>query len=189
MDPETVGQVVLLTDDGTPCGTAPKNEVHTSSTPLHLGFSCHVMDGLGRVLVTRRSLAKQTWPGVWTNSFCGHPRPAERLEDAVRRHAFHELGFSVGRVLPALSDFRYRAVDASGVVEQEICPVFTATVQDDPRPNPDEVAEYAWSSPGELRAAVDAAPWAFSPWLVLQVPQMPLYQAGPHPAGSGDDRS
>ena len=48
--PETV---VLVADDGTPVGTAPKATVHSTETPLHLAFSCHVFDDRGRVLVTR----------------------------------------------------------------------------------------------------------------------------------------
>lgn len=188
MDPESAGHVVLLNHDGTPCGTASKGEVHTSSTPLHLGFSCHVTDSSGQVLLTRRALSKRSWPGVWTNSFCGHPRPGEAVEDAVRRHASYELGLRLGRVTPALTDFRYRAADASGVVEHEVCPVFTATVQEGPDPHPEEVAEFAWSSPEELRAAVQAAPWAFSPWLVLQVPEMLLYRAASQPPEVEDAR-
>ena len=69
--------VVLLDDEGREIGTAPKSSVHGTDTALHLAFSCHVMDDEGRVLVTRRALGKTTWPGVWSNSFCGHPRPAE----------------------------------------------------------------------------------------------------------------
>jgi isopentenyl-diphosphate delta-isomerase len=163
--------VVLVDDSGNPVGTAEKFSVHGVETPLHLAFSCHVYDPAGRVLVTRRALGKLTWPGVWTNSFCGHPGPGEVLEDALARRARLELGIELERLEVVLPHFRYRAVDASGVVENEICPVYRAVTTDAVQPNPDEVAEYGWLEPVALREAVAAAPFAFSPWLVLQLEQ------------------
>ena len=95
---------------------------------------------------------------------------ARRDEDAaIHRRATRELGLTLGPLELVLPDFRYRAVDASGIVENEVCPVFRTTVNVDPDPADDEVAEWAWVLPRELRAAVDAAPFAFSPWLALQL--------------------
>lgn len=165
-------EVVLLDEHGSPTGSAPRDSVHGEDTPLHLAFSCHLSDAEGRVLLTRRALGKRTWPGVWTNAFCGHPRPGEEIADAVRRHARHELGLEVTDLQPLLPDFRYRAVDASGVVENEVCPVFTARTTDEPRANPDEVMELRWVTPEELSATAAAAPWALSPWLVKQLGQV-----------------
>lgn len=165
-------EVVLLAEDGTPIGTADKASVHTASTPLHLAFSCHLFDGEGRLLVTRRALGKATWPGVWTNSFCGHPAPGERSEDAVRRRAADELGAEIDNLALVLPDFRYRAVDAAGIVEHELCPVYTATIVGELAPSADEVAEWTWVDPRPLLAAVEATPWAFSPWLTLQLPAL-----------------
>jgi isopentenyl-diphosphate delta-isomerase len=164
--------VVLLDDLGSPIGTADKLAVHGADTPLHLAFSCHVYDVAGRVLVTRRALSKLTWPGVWTNSFCGHPSPGESQDDAIARRAAFELGIGLTRLEVVLPDFRYRAVDASGVVENEVCPVYRAMTTDAVEPNPDEVAEFAWLAPHELYAAVTAAPFAFSPWLGWQLEQL-----------------
>jgi isopentenyl-diphosphate delta-isomerase len=163
-------QVVLLSEDGLPIGTADKASVHTTDTALHLAFSCHVYDARGRILVTRRSLGKIAWPGVWTNSFCGHPAPGESMADAVARRAQRELGITLEEVTLVLPDFRYRATDASGIVEYEICPVFTATTRDEVAGSPDEVAEWNWVDPEALRTAVASTPWAFSPWLTLQLP-------------------
>ncbi|MEA9984099.1 isopentenyl-diphosphate Delta-isomerase [Subtercola sp. RTI3] len=168
-------QVVLLSESGSAIGVAPKATVHTAHTPLHLAFSCHIFDEAGRVLVTRRALAKRTWPGVWTNSFCGHPAPGEAMDAAVERRAAAELGVTLESYTLALPDFRYRAVDASGVVENEICPVYTARVTSGEgllAPNPDEVMEYQWADPVLLLAAIEATPWAFSPWLTLQLPRL-----------------
>lgn len=168
---ETLEHVVLVDEAGVPIGTAPKSVIHDGNTPLHLAFSCHVFSPDGRVLLTRRALGKRTFPGIWTNSFCGHPAPGEDLQGAVRRRAARELGIVLDGVDVALPDFRYRAVDASGIVENEICPVFRAVSANDPVPAPDEVAEWAWVQPVALRAALEATPFAFSPWLVLQLEQ------------------
>ena len=161
--------VSLLDNDGTPIGVADKQLVHTTDTPLHLAFSCHVFNEAGEVLITRRALGKLTWPGVWTNSFCGHPAPGEDMDAAVHRRAAAELGASLVSLELVLPDFRYRAVDASGIVENEVCPVYRAVLSGSLEPNPDEVAEYAWASPPSLRAAVTATPFVFSPWIVLQL--------------------
>ncbi|WP_434993377.1 isopentenyl-diphosphate Delta-isomerase [Arthrobacter sp. Ld5] len=174
--------VVLLAEDGTPLGTQAKATVHTLDTPLHLAFSTHVFDREGRILVTRRALGKKAWPGVWTNSFCGHPAPGEGFEDAVHRRAAQELGFTVTDVRAALPDFRYRAVDAGGIVENEICPVYTAVADSAVAPLPEEVMDFQWVEPAGLVHAVTATPWAFSPWLTLQLPLLyPQGADGPGP--------
>ncbi|GAA3916028.1 isopentenyl-diphosphate Delta-isomerase [Microbacterium invictum] len=167
--------VVLLDEEGREIGTAPKSSVHGTATALHLAFSCHVYNPRGETLVTRRALDKGTWPGVWSNSFCGHPRPAEPVLGAVHRRAEHELGITIRDVRLALPLFRYRAVDASGVVEHEVCPVYTAITDDEPELNPREVVEARWTDPADLGDALQAAPWAFSPWLVLQAEQLGLF--------------
>lgn len=165
-------QVVLLDSAGDAIGAAAKSAVHTDRTPLHLAFSCYAVSDAGQILLTRRSLVKQTWPGVWTNSVCGHPAPGEPMMDAIIRRAREELGVALTDVRPALPDFRYRATDASGIVENEVCPVYIARLAESPVPDPDEVAEWAWVSPDALRAALAGAPFVFSPWLALQFPQL-----------------
>lgn len=171
--------VVLLDDWGNEIGTAPKASVHGTDTALHLAFSCHVVNAAGQVLVTRRALEKKTWPGVWTNSFCGHPSPSEPVLQAVHRRAAFEVGLTIREVELALPLFRYRAVDASGIVEHEICPVYVARTDEEPRVNPAEVAESRWVDPADLAAALEATPWAFSPWLVLQAQQLHLFSPPP----------
>lgn len=165
-------EVVLLDERGRPIGTAPRAGVHDQATVLHLAFSCYLYDERGRVLLTRRALSKRTWPGVWTNSFCGHPRPGEEVTEAVQRYGRHELGVEVTDIAPLLPDFRYRAVDASGTVENEVCPVFTARTTKVPTPHPGEVVDLRWLSPEELNAAAAAAPWALSPWMLEQLEQV-----------------
>lgn len=165
-------EVTLLSPDGVAIGALSKAAVHTTDTPLHLAFSCHVLDRDGRLLVTRRALSKLTWPGVWTNSFCGHPRPGEDMLDAVHRRAHDELGLRITELSLVIPDYRYRAVDASGIVENEICPVHVAIADGPLSPDPDEVSEWAWVDPAEFAGAVTGAPFAFSPWLVEQLPRL-----------------
>jgi isopentenyl-diphosphate delta-isomerase len=166
--------VVLLDERRRPIGTMPRQTVHGPNTPLHLAFSVYVFHTDGRVLVTRRAMGKRTWPGVWTNSCCGHVRPGESPVDAVRRRTPEELGLHLGDIDLALPDFAYRATSAEGIVENEVCPVFATTVDRDPTPDPAEVAEWRWVDWAGLRTAIDRAPWLVSPWAAIQVPMLPV---------------
>ena len=168
--------VVLVDDEGRPVGSAPREGVHGAATPLHLAFSCHVVDDDGAILLSRRALTKRSWPGVWTNAFCGHPRPGEDLLDAVRRHGRDELGLTaLGDLTVVLPRFRYRAVDAHGTVENELCPVVLARVAGSRPtvvPDPSEAAEVVWVDASDLGRTSVHAPWALSPWLVAQVREL-----------------
>ncbi|SNS62974.1 isopentenyl-diphosphate delta-isomerase [Micrococcales bacterium KH10] len=162
-------QVVLLSEDATAIGAADRVTVHHSNTPLHLAFSCYLFNQHGQLLLTRRALSKLTWPGVWTNSFCGHPQPSEDPIDAIHRRAEYELGAQVTDIAPVLPDFRYMAIDASGIVENEVCPVFSATIQGPLQPRAEEVSQWQWVDPVAITRAVRLTPFAFSPWMVEQL--------------------
>ena len=168
----TEESVVLMSPAGEVIGATLKSQVHSLRTPLHLAFSLYLFDADDRLLLTRRALGKRTWPGVWTNTCCGHPAPGEDMEDAVRRRVQQELGLELSDLTCVLPDFAYTAVDASGIMENEICPVYRArTVHPrlDPSPNPAEVMDWKWGAWPDVVSAVGATPFVFSPWSVLQV--------------------
>ncbi|MGW6276777.1 isopentenyl-diphosphate Delta-isomerase [Kribbella sp. NPDC055071] len=171
----TEERVVLLDEAGRAIGTEAKATVHHAATPLHLAFSAYVIDPDGRVLLTQRAADKPTWPGVWTNSCCGHPLPGEPVTDAVRRRLADELGIQVGSIELVLPEFRYRAEMPSGVVENELCPVYRVVWSGEPALNPAEVASYRWVEWADVRDVP-----GLSPWCLLQLDELdPL---GPAPA-------
>ena len=107
------------------------------------------------------------------------------MEDAVRRRVAFELGAQVADIVCALPDFGYSARDASGIEENEHCPVFIARAGSAVQPNSDEVSEVHWTTPAALVTAVDAAPWAFSPWLVEHLPDLAPHLARVTSIGGG----
>jgi isopentenyl-diphosphate delta-isomerase type 1 len=165
--------VVLLDARGRPCGAMPKRSVHGADTPLHLAFSCHVVDGAGRTLLTRRAVTKSTWPATWTNACCGHPRPDESLREAVTRRLYEELGLTPRRLALALPDFVYRA-ERDGMVEHELCPVVVAEVDREPALALDagEVDAYEWTPWTAMIRCAHEAPASLSPWAVAQIARL-----------------
>jgi isopentenyl-diphosphate delta-isomerase len=138
-------KVVLLNEKLEPIGEADKAGVHTLNTPLHLAFSCFLFNSGGELLVQQRALSKITWPGVWSNSCCGHPLPSEDMKDAVYRRLKFELGYDRSEVemVEAIADFRYKA-EFKGVVENEFCPVWIGKTDKVPVINTSEVNEFAY---------------------------------------------
>ncbi len=183
----TTELVVLLDETGRATGTADKATVHGSDTALHLAFSAYLFDDRGRVLVTRRALDKLTFPGVWTNSVCGHPAPGERLPEAVRRRAARELGVQVGALRLVLPEFAYRA-EMAGVVENEVCPVYAGWLAPGAEVAlaRDEVAEVEWMAwPDFVRQVL--AGRSVSRWCAEQVPQLVTLGLDPTGWAEADD--
>ena len=163
----TIEHVILVNEDNEPIGTAPKAEVHHADTPVHRAFSCFVFNRRGELLLQQRALHKVTWPGIWSNSCCGHPLPDEVYEDAVHRRLADELGMTGVALQLALPDYRYRA-EMFGVVENEFCPVWIGFSDATPEPNPDEVAAVQYRPWSDFLAATRANAEPFyqqlSPW-------------------------
>lgn len=185
-----VEQVVLVDDAGRPIGVADKAAVHGPTTPRHLAFSCYLFarDGqpagaapgldprASRLLMTHRARRKSTFPGVLTNTCCGHPAPGESLVDAATRRLVFELGIDpsdVPELHVVLPDFAYRASDGR-VEENEFCPVLVGWVPDDlvTRPRADEVDDVAWWSWRDVLAATADPVSPLSAWARRQVPQL-----------------
>ncbi|WP_232666907.1 isopentenyl-diphosphate Delta-isomerase [Pseudonocardia sp. TRM90224] len=179
-------QVVLLDEAGRATGSFPKASVHHTETPLHLAFSCYAFDDQDRLLFTQRALGKATWPGVWTNTCCGHPAPGEAMLTAIRRRLEDELGVEPLSVRLVLPRFRYRATMADGTVENELCPVFVARVAGEPDPRPDEVEAARWYPWGDFVADVSERRVDVSPWAQLQVAELSALGEAPEKWPSGD---
>ena len=52
----------------------------------------------------------------------------------------------------------------NGIVENEICPVYTAVVFQDPKPNPEEVEHYEWVEWKVFLKRLKKTPEKYSPW-------------------------
>lgn len=158
--------VVLVDETDKPLGTTDKASVHTSDTPLHRAFSLFLFDTRGRLLLQQRAAQKKTWPGVWSNSVCGHPQLNEAYEAAAQRRLQFELGIEVDRkaIQMIIPDYRYR-YEFQGVVENEFCPVMVVIQDVEPKPNPAEVSDIRWVDWVDFLIEI-AQPNAYSEWCV-----------------------
>lgn len=168
-------QIVFVDEAGQPTGeTGPKLESHTDKTRLHLAFSCYIFrKSDSQFLVSQRALTKKVWPGVWTNSVCGHPMPGETLEDAIRRRADYELGLEkLEDITCALPTYRYTTPPYHGIIENEFCPVFVAYTQEEPKPNIAEVEAFEWMPWPEYVKLLNDESYEMSYWAKDQYRQL-----------------
>jgi isopentenyl-diphosphate delta-isomerase len=183
--------VVLLDENLREVGTAPKLPTHHGNTPLHKGFSCYIFSDQGEFLLTQRALSKKVWPGVWTNSVCGHPAPGESVEAAIVRRAQYELGMTVRALRVVLPDYRYKTPPFNGIIENEFCPVYVARLDRASTVNPAEVEAIKWLRWPDFLANVAADPDQYSYWTKDQLKQLadhPLIKQFTQPAQNGSNR-
>lgn len=164
--------IVLVDEQNRETGTAPKDAIHTIDTPLHRGFSLFLFNSKKELLLTKRSSKKKTFPGVWTNTVCGHPALQESAVEAALRRLEKELGLKRSHLVKKqgetlireVAPYRYRFVDKNGIVENEICPVLVAHADGDPKPDASEVEEWKWMGWEEFLEDLRVNPTIYSPW-------------------------
>jgi isopentenyl-diphosphate delta-isomerase len=160
-------EVELVDADGRVTG---RTTVHTAhSRPgglLHRAFSVMLVNDRGEALLQRRAATKRRFPGLWSNTCCGHPAPGQRPADAARARLMEELGIQVGELRPG-RPFVYRAEDpGSEYVEHEYDHVLVGDFDGDPSAvDPAEASEVAWRPLAEILHEVDGPGAAsFTPW-------------------------
>ena len=156
-------QVILVDEKNNQIGVADKETVHTKTTPLHRAFSLFLFNSKKQLLVIQRALSKKTFPGVWTNSVCGHVSPGEQTLDAVKRRVNDELHI-VATDIKEVAPYRYRFADKNGIVENEICPIFVGFTNEDPNPSKSEVEAWKWIDWNDFLKTIKEHFGTYSPW-------------------------
>lgn len=156
-------QIVLVDKQNNVLGTAPKLETHNKNTPLHRGFSVFLFDKKGNLLLQQRGKSKKTFPLVWSNSVCGHPKLNESNVDAAKRRLSYELGINDVEIFEIISDYKYK-VEMNGIWENEICPILVCFTDKKQKTNTDEVENTRWVNWQEFVDDIKKSPGKYSMW-------------------------
>ena len=147
-------------------GHGSKAEVHEGSGTLHRAFSIFLFNHNGDVLLQQRSRQKRLWPLFWSNTCCSHPRQGESYGVATKRRLAEELGLRCS--LTFTHRFRYQAQFDELGAEHELCSVYVGKTDEDPSPNPLEIANWQWIAPQSLDEWVETTPETLTPWFKLE---------------------
>ncbi len=156
--------VILVNEHDESLGLMEKMEAHEKGL-LHRAFSVFILNSKGQMMIHQRALHKYHSGGLWTNACCSHPREGETVVEAAHRRLQEEMGFDtdVEKVL----EFIYRAELDGGLTEHEYDHVLVGYYDDEPEPNPEEVASWRWIEIDELVEDVKNNPESYTEWFKI----------------------
>jgi len=163
-DKNTGEMIALVNKEDRIVGYEKKLKVHQEGI-LHRAFSVVVINSQGQWLMHRRALDKYHSAGTWTNACCSHLTNGDAMAEASKKRLLAEMGIDAHPEF--VESFHYRAELDNGLIENEIDHVFIARWDGDPDPDPGEVMDWKWMSPGEIEAQLAAASDNFSAWFPL----------------------
>ena len=157
-------KVVLVNPNDEQIGLMPKMEAHEKAV-LHRAFSVFVMNANGEIMLQRRAAQKYHSPLLWTNTCCSHQRNGETNIEAGKRRLMEEMGFVTE--LKEVFSFIYKAPFDNGLTEHELDHVMVGNYNGDPKINPEEVADWKWMFPEDVRRDISKNPEAYTAWFKI----------------------
>ena len=157
-------QVVLVDKKDNQIGTMAKLKAHEQAR-LHRAFSVFIMNDKGETMLQQRAAHKYHSPLLWTNTCCSHQREGETNIEAGKRRLQEEMGFTTD--LKELFSFIYKAPFDNGLTEYEYDHVMLGHYQGAPKINTNEVADWKWMHPSEIKKDLKTNPHNYTAWFKI----------------------
>ncbi len=162
-------KLILVDEHDREIGMSDKVTVHVEGL-LHRAFSVFIFNTSGQLLLQQRAHEKYHSPALWSNTVCSHPRPGETTLDACHRRLMEEMGLRSS--LDFAFSFIYKVKFENGLTEHEFDHVYTGITDQQPQPEPSEVAGFRYISMSDLHAEIAASPDDFTAWLKICLPRL-----------------
>jgi len=162
--------LILVDAEDNTTGYEEKEICHSIPTKLHRAFSIFVVNSKGEMLIHKRSNLKKTWPGLWTNACCSHPRKDELIESATRRRLLEELGFACS--LNYLFSFQYQIDYSDKYGENEIDYVFLGYYDGPIHPDKKEIEQWRFVKVDDLMEDIQKHTEDYTPWFKIALPKV-----------------
>lgn len=156
--------MILVNQNDEEIGTMPKMEAHEKAV-LHRAFSVFIMNAKGETMLQQRAAEKYHSPLLWTNTCCSHQRLGESNIEAGKRRLQEEMGFQTD--LKELFSFIYKAPFANGLTEHELDHVMMGFFEGDPQINKEEVANWKWMRPEDIKKDIQSSPHEYTAWFKI----------------------
>lgn len=163
-------EVILVDDRDRAIGRMEKLEVHEKGL-LHRAVTVYVFNSRHELLLQKRASGKYHCGGLWSNTTCGHPYPAESTRHAAERRLYEEMGLALS--LRPMFELSYYLPLANGLIEHEYGHVLFTLSDQPPRPNPEEAEDWRYASLADIQQEMAAYPERFTPWFLHTFARIP----------------
>ncbi|NTU74399.1 NUDIX domain-containing protein [Candidatus Roizmanbacteria bacterium] len=129
----------IVDEEDNVIGSITRREAHRSPHLIHRASAVLIYNQKGEMLIQKRSMTKDTFPGCWAYSVGGHVGYGENYLEVAVRETKEEIGVDA-----KADEFRQLGkIRVADPAEQEMMTVYELTIPDETllKPHPQEVAE------------------------------------------------